>query len=225
MSSAAIHFYFDFISPYAWLGWQGLGEIAGRHGRDIEPNPILFAGLLDAHGQLGPAEIPAKRRYVFRDVWRKARRMGLSIEPPPAHPFNPLHALRAVAQLTGAQRRVAIDACFRAVWGGGGGVATPADVEQVLNAAGLDGPALIAGSRDPAIKARLRDNTDRAIAAGVFGVPSMIVDGELYWGTDSLVDVEAHLGGRSPGPPAAIERAWLDLPAAAVRPGSQRRKA
>lgn len=216
-----IRFYFDFISPYAWIGWTGIGDLAARHGRALRPIPVLFAALLDAHGQLGPAEIPAKRRYVFRDVWRKARRLGLDVSPPPAHPFNPLAALRAVAQLEGEAQRTAIDACFAAVWGGGPGLADPETVAAVLTAAGLDGPALVAGGQDRTVKARIKQHTADAIAEGIFGVPSVVADGELFWGTDSLVDLEDHLAG-APGPPAALDRAWRDLKPAAVRPGSRR---
>lgn len=218
-----VRFYFDFISPYAWLAWARIGPLAARHDRPLIPVPVLFAGLLDAHGQLGPAEIPAKRRYVFRDVWRKARRLGLDVSPPPAHPFNPLAALRAVIQLEGEAQRAAIGACFEAVWGGGPGLAEPETVARVLDAAGFDGAGLVAGGRDPAVKARLKQNTVDAIADGIFGVPSMVVDGELFWGTDSLIDLDAHLDGAA-GPPPGLDRAWLDLKPAAVRPGSRRRE-
>ncbi len=219
--AGAVRIYFDFISPYAWLGWIGASALAEAHGRPIEPAPVLFAGLLDAHGQLGPAEIPAKRRYVMRDAWRKARRMGIEMHVPPAHPFNPLTALRAVGLLEGEAQRRAIGACFRAVWGGGAGVHGPEAVARALSDAGFDGAALVAATRDPTVKARLRDQTAAAIAAGIFGVPSMVVDGELFWGTDSLDDLEDCLAGR-PGPPANLDDLWRTLPAAAVRPGSRK---
>lgn len=218
----AIRFYFDFISPYAWIAWTRIGAIAEAHGRALAPIPVLFAALLDAHGQLGPAEIPAKRRYVMRDAWRKARRLGLDIHPPPAHPFNPLTALRAVSLLDGEPQRRALDACFAAVWGGGGGLADAEAVARALSGAGFDGPALVARTRAPAIKAQLRAATAEAIAAGVFGVPTAIIDGELFWGTDSLDDIADHLAGR-PGPPPELDRLWSSLPSAATRPGSKGR--
>jgi 2-hydroxychromene-2-carboxylate isomerase len=94
-ASSPLVFYFDFISPYAFLAWTQLPALAKRCRTTLEPVPVLFAGLLDAHGQKGPAEIPAKRRYLFKDIARKARRLGFpSISAPPAHPFNPLLSLR-----------------------------------------------------------------------------------------------------------------------------------
>src|SRR5687768_5736520 len=91
-----IRVHFDFISPYAYIGWFSLRAIAARHGRAVEPVPTLLAPLLDAYGQRGPAEVPPKRAYLFKDASRKAHREGLGpLVPPPAHPFNPLLALRA----------------------------------------------------------------------------------------------------------------------------------
>lgn len=217
----SIRFVFDFISPYAYVGWHRVKHIAAAHGRSISTEPVLFAGLLDAHGQLGPAEIPAKRRFVFKDALRKAHRAGLKLAPPPRHPFNPLGALRVVHLLEGHARTQAIDACFAAVWGGGGGVDTPEGLIAALDGAGLDGAALLARTREPAIKQGLRAATEAAVAEGVFGVPTFIVDGELFWGTDSLVDLEGWLRGEDPVP-ADLDRLWLELPAGARRPGGQR---
>src|ERR1700754_987264 len=86
--------YFDFISPYAYLAWTQLPGLAARHGCTIEPIPVLFAALLEHHGTRGPAEVPAKRRYLLVDVAPKARALGVPVGLPPHHPFNPLLALR-----------------------------------------------------------------------------------------------------------------------------------
>ena len=103
---APLLFYFDFISPYAFLAWTQIRGIAARCEREVEPVPVLFAGLLNAHDQKGPAEIPAKRRYLFKDIARKAHRLGVaSVAPPPAHPFNPLLPLR-IASLPRQHSRV-----------------------------------------------------------------------------------------------------------------------
>ena len=98
-----IRFHFDFISPYAYLAWTQIHALAARHGRSVEPVPVLFAALLDHHGTKGPAEIPAKRRYLMFDVVRKARALGVPIGPPPAHPFDPLLALRVASVPMDAQ--------------------------------------------------------------------------------------------------------------------------
>ncbi|MBX3207384.1 MAG: 2-hydroxychromene-2-carboxylate isomerase [Labilithrix sp.] len=218
---APVLFYFDFISPYAFLAWTQVRALAARCGRSVEPVPVLFAALLDAHGQKGPAEIPAKRRYLFKDVARKAHRLGApAVAPPPAHPFNPLLALRVASLPTAPDvRDAAIDALYAAVWTKRQAIDTADGVAAILASAGLDGPALVAAAATPEAKDRLRSATDAAIARGVFGVPTMTVGDELFWGTDSLSDLEAYLRGELPAFPDA---GWSELPAAAVRKGSAR---
>src|SRR6185503_10008364 len=93
--SEPILFCFDYLSPYAYLAWKRVHSVVEPHGRVVEPVPILLAAVLDAHGQKGPAEIPAKRVYTFKNVYRVAHAAKIRVEPPPAHPFNPLLALRA----------------------------------------------------------------------------------------------------------------------------------
>ncbi|MBX3199909.1 MAG: 2-hydroxychromene-2-carboxylate isomerase [Labilithrix sp.] len=218
---APLLFHFDFISPYAFLAWTQIRRISAQAGRTVRPVPVLFAALLDSHGQKGPAEIPAKRRYLFKDVARKAHRLGVpSVAPPPAHPFNPLLALRVASlPLAHDAREAVIDALYAAAWTKRQAIDTADAVTSVLTSAGLDGPGLVAAAATPEAKATLRSATDAAIARGVFGVPSIVLGDELFWGTDSLADLEAHLRGELPPFPDA---GWSDLPAAAVRKGSLR---
>ena len=139
-SPVRLLFYFDFISPYAFLAWTQIREIAKRSGRAVEPIPVLFAALLDAHGQKGPAEIPAKRRYLFKDIARKAHRLGVaSVAPPPAHPFNPLVALR-VASLPSPPdvRDAIIDTLYTAAWTRREAIDTADAVARILSSVGLD---------------------------------------------------------------------------------------
>lgn len=223
MPAPPLRFVFDLISPYAWLAWHRLHGLAARHGRTVEPVPVLLAALLDHHGQLGPGEIPAKRRYVFRDVLRTAEHRGLSIHLPPAHPFNPLLGLRiaALPHPDAATRTAVVHALFAAVWGGGPGVTDPDALARFLRTRGLDGQALVTQATTPAAKARLRANTDAAIAAGVFGVPTVRVDGELFWGDDSLGHLDRHLGGRGGYDPEKAA-AWDALEAQATRAAARR---
>ena len=220
--SEPISFHFDYLSPYAYLAWTQIHALAARNGRDVLPVPTLFAALLDHSGSRGPAEIPAKRVYIFKDSLRLAHVFGVPLVPPPRHPFNPLLALRVSSiELAADERRRLIDALYRGAWGGGGGVDSPEAVTRLLDAAGFDGAGLLARAATPEIKDRLRAQTDAAIAAGVFGVPTMRVDGELFWGCDSFGHLERFLRGEDPLPADAIER-WRDLPAGAQRPGSLR---
>ena len=209
-------FYFDFISPYAFIAWTQVHAIAERNGRVLRAVPVLFAGLLDAHGTKGPAEIPAKRTYTFRDAYRKAHRAGLpALRPPPSHPFNPLLALRVASMpLDTIMKRKLVDALYEATWIRGTGIETPEAVAEAASRAGLDGAALVRDAQTPEAKQRLREATEEAVANGVFGVPTVLVDGEIFWGTDGLELVEQFLRGEDPVPK---DLSWAERPASAQR--------
>ncbi len=213
-----IRFHFDFISPWAYIAWHRVPPIAARHGRAVDPVPVLFAALLDAHGTVGPAEVPAKRASLIKASTRAARSAGVPFGPPPRHPFNPLCALRVAGlPMDDDARRRAIDALYAAIWAGDGpGVEDPAVVTAVLDRAGLDGVALVAAAASEPAKSRLRADTGRAIADGVFGVPTGQVDGELFWGNDALDDLDRFLAGDDPITAEDLAR-W-----ARVTPGAQR---
>ena len=199
MSADTIDFYFDYISPNAYLAWTQLPRLAEKCGFTIEPCPVLFAGLLEAHGQLGPAEVPAKSLWMAKNNARKAVRLGVPLNPPAFHPFNPLLALRVSSLPLAAAERVAlIDALFQAVWVRGLHVSEPAVVERIADELGLRGAALVAESARPESKAKLRRQTDEAIALGVFGVPTMIVNNELFWGYDDFEQLELLLANNDP---------------------------
>ena len=211
-----IRFLFDFISPYAYIAWTQIHTLAEQNGAEVVPEPILFAALLNTLGHKGPAEIPPKRAYVFKDAYRKAHTLGVPIAPPATHPFNPLAALRAAA--ANPDRRL-IDALYRATWVEGRRVDLPEVVADITRAAGFEVVV------DDAVKAKLKANTDRALADGAFGVPTMILDThaapevathELFWGVDALPHLEAFLQGRDPVPSDVFAR-WGGLPASASR--------
>lgn len=203
-------FQFDFISPYAYVAWKRVHALAEKHGRGLVAVPVLFAAILDALGQKGPAEIPAKRVYTFKDAFRKAHRAGLPLVAPPSHPFNPLLGLRVATALADepACQRLAIDALYDATWGTGEGIETPERVADALSRVGLQA-ALVSRANDPAVKGRLRQATADAIAGGSFGVPTLVCDGELFWGTDGLDFADAFLRGEDPLPKdlSLLERA------------------
>lgn len=185
---ARVLVYLDPVSPYAWLGARDLGRIAAA-GVPTVVVPVLFAALLDTHGNIGPAEIPAKRRYVFQDVMREAARRGLRFTGPPGHPLNPLLALRMTTALVDdAQRARLMLALLAACWECGEDIADTAVARRIADAAGCDGEALVAGAHTAAIKACLAETTAQAAADGVFGVPTFRIEGdaELFWGTDRI---------------------------------------
>ena len=193
----SFRFYFDYISPYAYLAWRSIR--ADPQLADARPVPVVFAGLLDAHGQLGPAEIPAKRAFVARDILRAADRIGVPITYPATHPFRPIDSLRlSLTEVAGDDQARVVDALFDAGWARGGDLGDPEHLVAALNAAGLDGDALMVAARTLPAKAALRANTDEAIAAGVFGVPTLRVGDALVWGHDRLEDVRALVRGDDP---------------------------
>ncbi len=215
---APLRFLFDYISPNAYLAWTQLPKLAAAYGRTVEPVPVLFAGFLEATGQLGPAEVPAKIRWMTRNNLRKAALLGVELNPPAFHPFHPLLSLRVSSlPLPASERDALVDALFRAVWVRGLHVAEASVVEQVANEAGLSGAALIAAAAEPECKARLRDETAAAIAHGVFGVPTVEVDGELFWGFDDFPFLERFLAGTDPAG-ASAARAWSEN----IRPSAVR---
>jgi 2-hydroxychromene-2-carboxylate isomerase len=195
MAAIKVSFYFDPISPYAWLASKALGRIE-EIGGEIVFQPVLFAGLLNANGQKGPAEIPAKRTYIFRDVLREATRAGLAFKGPPGHPFNPLQALRMCLAVTeaGPRRRFSL-AVMAAAWEQGLDVSDVAVLKRVAGECNLDGDAIETAARQPAIKVQLAAETEQAIAAGVFGVPTFRVGQELFWGADRVHSLLRYLQG------------------------------
>ena len=187
-----ITFYLDFISPYAYLAFEKLPAALEGLSYSVLYRPVLFAGMLNHHGQLGPAEIAPKRDWTYRQVLWLAHRNGIELQMPAAHPFNPLALLRMALACgdDGLANRYVCETVFRHVWRGGADAADP----QRLVALGQ----LLSPRRDPAsesVKAQLKANTDAAIAAGAFGVPTLAVDGKLFWGFDALPMLRAYLDG------------------------------
>ena len=187
-----ITFYFDFISPYAWLAFQALPQALQGISHTVSYKPVLFGAMLRHHGQLGPAEIPSKRDWTYRQVQWLAHTQGIAFQMPAAHPFNPLGFLRlAVAsQASGLPNRYVTEKIFKQVWCTGQDAADA----QVLS----DLTAQIAPGRDlqsPEVKQQLQAWTQEAIALDVFGVPSLVVDGKVFWGQDALPMLRAYLTG------------------------------
>lgn len=171
--------YFDFISPYSYLQSERMPRWPA--GTTLVPRPILFAGLLNHWGQKGPAEIPVKRTFTYRQVQWLAERDGIPFRFPPRHPFNPINALRLAIAAGGDMR--AIHAIFRFIWAEGRAADSPEALAELGERLGLADPQ--ARIADPEVKAKLRANGEEAIAANVFGVPSLVIDDLVFWGYDA----------------------------------------
>lgn len=171
---------FDVISPFAYLGCRDLERLPAHV--ELKCVPVLLAGMLSHFGQMGPAEIPSKRRFTYRFILWRARQLGIPLRFPPAHPFNPLAALRLLVA-AGSDRRTAsvvLDAVFR----DGRDVTDPAVIADLGRQLGVAAPERAVS--DPAVKQQLRKNTDWAISLGVFGVPTLVIGRELFWGHDAF---------------------------------------
>jgi 2-hydroxychromene-2-carboxylate isomerase len=177
--------YFDFISPFAYIAFTRLERFSD--GLQLRYHPVLFAALLNHWEQKGPAEIPGKRIWTYRWCTWWAAQQGIAFRLPAVHPFNPLPYLR-LAIAAGNTPQV-IQRIFEALWTTG---TDPGDPHQFAALAqSLEvGASLLA---DQAIKDSLKRETEQAIACGVFGVPTFIVDGELFWGADAMEFLEAYL--------------------------------
>lgn len=177
--SSGFDWYFDFISPFAYLQWMRVRR--DHPALKLRPRPVLFAGLLKHWGQLGPAELPTKRRHTYRLTLWQAQQLQIPLRIPPAHPFNPLPALRLV--LAASDREQAVDLLFRHIWEHGLAGDSAAALAKVAHQLGID-DAAAALARDD-VKRMLADNGAEAIARGVFGVPTLVIADQLFWGNDA----------------------------------------
>ncbi len=177
--------FFDFISPYSYIGFMRLSRFDGR--LDIRYRPVLFAALLNHWENKGPAEIPPKRTWTYRWCVWWAGHLGIPFRSPAAHPFNPLPWLRL--SIAAGNTREAVHRIFECIWTTGN---DPGDEKIFLGMAKalkVD-PARLG---DPSIKDALRSDTEKATSYGVFGVPTLLIDHEVFWGADAMDFVEDYL--------------------------------
>jgi 2-hydroxychromene-2-carboxylate isomerase len=185
--AASVDWYFDFVSPFSYIALHRLQEIPAQ----VSYKPVLFAGLLNHWGQKGPAEIPAKRKWTYRWCTWWARELGIPFRFPAEHPFNPLQHLRLA--LACKSRAEAVKRIFDHVWMSGANAADPARFAALCRELGIDAAEL---AREE-VRAALRRNTEEAAAQGVFGVPSFVAEGEVFWGADAIDFLKAFLKDRS----------------------------
>jgi len=195
-----LRFYFDVISPYAYLAFERLPQALEGLSIEVSYQPLLFAGLLQHWGNKGPAEIEPKKTWTFRQVAWLAHQHGVQLDVPAQHPFNPLALLRLAMACTPTGRtpnRRVCERLFHHAWRGA------EDANDLLRLQALR--ETVSPLRDPAgndVKQALKDATAQAASRGVFGVPTIEVEGRLFWGLDSLTMVAAYLRGD----------AWFDGP-------------
>jgi 2-hydroxychromene-2-carboxylate isomerase len=199
MTRKTVEFIFDFGSPNAYLAWHALQPIAGRHGATIQLIPCLLGGIFKATNNRAPmiafGEVKGKMAYERLEMERFIAKHGLThFRMNPHFPVNTLLAMRGMvaAQRQGDEARY-VPAVLAAMWEEGENMADPEVFVRVLDAAGLDGRAILAATHEDAVKAELARNTEAAVQRGVFGIPTFFVGGEMFFGKDRLGQVEEEL--------------------------------
>ena len=207
----SVRFHLDFVSPYTYLALVQAERFAGEHAIRWEVRPVVYGAILDSTGLVGPVETTAKRAYTFRDVVRAASLLGVELVGPPAHPFRSLGALRLLAAGQDEQTALPLARLLAtAAWADGRDLTDIDVLQSVATEAGL-GLDVVDAITAPEVKLRLRDNTTAALEAGVFGVPTFELDGELFWGHDRLPHLAAVLDGTL-SPPGTEQAEMLDRP-------------
>jgi len=192
--ATALEFYFDFSSPYAYVASEEIEALAERHGRELQWRPTLLGAVFKVAGNAPLTELYApKARYALRDFARSAAFAAVPYKHPTPFPVATVAAARAVIWLQqqgSPQLAPFIHAVFRAYFVSGRNIGDAAVVMEVAQALGLDVDTLAAGVQSDAVKDALRAEVERSIARGVFGAPTIFIDGEMFWGQDRLAQVE-----------------------------------
>ena len=192
-----INFYFDFLSPYSYLAWTWVRENYRKYQFILIPCPL--GSLIRHYETKGPAEIPPKRNYLFKNCLRYAALKGIKFNPPKNLPFNSLYALRiSLWENCGREQFKVIEGLFRLGWEKGEDLGNEEIIVAELNRLGIDGVPLLEKVGTKEIREGLKKNVSRALANGVFGVPTFIIKEELFWGNDSIEHLELFLDGRDP---------------------------
>lgn len=179
--------YFDFNSPYAYLQLEQFDRLPAN--LEIHLRPIVFGALLGHWEHKGPAEIPEKRRHTYRYTQFRAEQLGVPFKMPPAHPFNPLAMLRLTVAM-GAEKSL-VQKIFRYIWRQGNSVSSSEDWRSLCGYLNIQDADELIGKEE--VKLQLRANTERAIAQGVFGIPTFVLGSQLFWGEDATDMLLHHL--------------------------------
>jgi len=191
-----LEFYFDFASPYGYLAACRIEQLAARHGRTVAWRPILLGAVFKVTGMIANMHQPLRGDYLRHDVVRFARLLGVPLTFPANMPMRSIAASRAVYWLEAEapeRARVLAAAIYHAHWAEGRNLDAPEAVAEVAAGLGINRTAVLHGIQQPAAKERLRQETDGAIARGVFGSPFIFVDGEPFWGADRLDQIDRWL--------------------------------
>ena len=194
--SAPIVFHFDFSSPYGYIGSEKIEALAARHGRGVAWRPMLLGAVFKVAGTAPLTSVPLKGDYSRRDIVRSARFHGVPLRMPSKFPIATQAPARIVVWQRGRDAGTTpqlVKAIYRAYFVDGRDISDPEVAADVAGETGGERAAARAAIDDPVVKDALKRDVDAAIAAGVFGSPYIIVDGEPFWGVDRLDQIAAWL--------------------------------
>lgn len=207
-------FFFDFLSPFSYLAWQELKKSELK----FTMHPVALGPLLNHWEIKGPGEITPKREFLLKQCFRMATEKGIPFTTPKTHPFNSLYALRLALGCSAQDEQFkVVDLLWSAGWDQGIDMGEPDELIRILNEGGLNGQEIYERSFSKEARAELKKNIQEAIGSGVFGVPSFLVDDELFWGQDSLKYLEQFLKGEDLLDREKYEKAIANTPRAAVQ--------
>ena len=183
-----VEFFFDIGSSYSYIAYKALPAIAAARGAQIVWRPMLLGGVFKATGNHSPAEIPAKSKWLDQDLQRWAARYGAAFKRNPHFPINTMTLMRGAVgmQMRGPDFAKYLETMFHAMWAEPRNLGHPQELAAVLRRAGFDDYAFQSLVSDPAVKQQLKQNTEEAVARGVFGAPTFFVGDEMFWGQDRL---------------------------------------
>ena len=201
-----INFYFDFLSPFSYFAYLQIEGLAKDLNLKVNFKPVALGPLLN-HWQIkGPGEVQPKREFLLKQCLRYASRNKLEFTTPKTHPFNSLYALRlALHGVAGELQPKVIDTLWKAGWQKRIDMGEPEELLAALRENGLPADELYEKSFSREAKVELKNNIQEAITKGAFGVPSLVIDDELFWGNDSLTDLKNYIQGQD-----LLDRAKLD---------------
>ena len=190
---APIDFYFDFASPYGYVASRRIDALAEKHGRVAVWRPMMLGAAFKTVGTGPLVNYPIKGDYMLHDLKRRARAEGFTIVPPAGFPHATLAAARAfywIADDDATTARAFARAFYDAYFGRGEDVSPAESTADIAASVGLDRDTVLAAVQNPAVKERLKRETDAAVERGVFGSPFIFVDGEPFWGSDRIDEVD-----------------------------------
>lgn len=196
MTAKTIEFFWDSASPYTYLAATQIEAVARRCGAALVWKPFLIGKAFEATGNRPPVSVPAKGKYLFKDLQLWARHYRVPLEFPKIFPINSLLPQRAACAVPEERAGDFARAAMAAYWAQGQDIQQPDVLRSVAAGLGLDGDKLLAATQDPAVKDRLRANTDEAVRRGAFGAPTFFVGEQMFWGNDRLVLLEEFLTGK-----------------------------